>query len=175
MPLDIAKPYPKRARLLDKSNYIGQRGYFITINAYQRNNFFDKAQIVSSVTTYLKQASIIHNHDVIVYCFMPDHLHLVLAGKVESSNLLSFITYFKQISSYAFKQKFGVKLWATSFHDHVLRKEETIRSVGRYTLKNPIVAGLVEDVLDYPYAGSFVYELEELVESDPYIDLDSQA
>lgn len=61
-------------------------------------------------------------------------------------------------------------LWATSFHDHVLRQEEDIKGVGRYTLRNPIEGGLVKNILDYPFCGSFIYDLGELVKDDLFLN-----
>lgn len=169
MPLDKDKPYPKRARLLNKDSYKGERGYFITINTYNRKHYFDKKHIVDSVVKYLRISSVKYGFDIVAYCFMPDHLHIVLDGTRDTSDLTAFVKHFKQMSGYAFKSKFFQKLWATSFHDHVLRRQEAIEHVGRYTLQNPVVAGLAAHVLDYPYSGSFVYELKELIEHDPYM------
>ena len=47
--------------------------------------------------------------------------------------------------------------------EHVLRDEETTRAVARYTLANPVRAGLAQRVSDYPFAGSLVYDLEDLI------------
>lgn len=173
MPLNKNLPFPKRARLLDKSSYIGIRGYFITINTNKRQRFFAKPNIISSLVKYLRKTSEEEEFDIIVYCFMPSHLHLVLAGQKETSDLQKFVKSFKQISGFNFKQVFKQKLWAVSFHDHVLRKEENIKSVGRYTLKNPLKAQLAKKVLDYPFSGSFVYDLKELVDDDPFLDNNS--
>jgi len=176
MPLDLNKPYPKRARLLDRSSYMGTRGYFITINTKGREKFFMHPNIVSSVVEYLRDAADKKCFDVIVYCFMPDHTHLVLVGRGDHSDLLTFVTYYKQVSGYYFKKKFGTSLWATSFHDRVLRKEEDIKSVGRYVLRNPVRAGIVSDAMDYLCSGSFVYDLHTLMENDSFSRFDfSQA
>ena len=166
MPLNLTKQYPKRPRLQDKKSYIGVRGYFITIGTYKRMSYFTKDNVVNSLIAYLHDVSTEHVFDVVVYCFMPDHLHLVLKGKSEESSLLKFVHSFKQKTGYAFSKAHEKQLWATSFHDRVLRKVEDIRGVGRYTLANPVKANLVRYPLEYPYSGSFVYDLKELIESD---------
>ncbi|KKS53218.1 MAG: hypothetical protein UV82_C0013G0067 [Candidatus Magasanikbacteria bacterium GW2011_GWD2_43_18] len=145
---------------------MGTRGYFVTINAYNRMKYFTHKKIIESLIGYLQETSKVSFFDIVVYCFMPDHLHLVVEGKKEESNLLSFIHSFKQKSGFAFKKVHKQKLWATSFHDRTLRKSEDIRGVGRYTLANPVKANLVKHALEYPYSGSFVYDLKELVQSD---------
>ena len=42
-------------------------------------------------------------------------------------------------------------LWARAYHDHALRDEEDLRTVARYMIGNPVRAGLVEQVGDYPF------------------------
>ena len=162
MPLNQDRPFPIRPRLKDVSLYIGMRGYFITINTYNRKKYFIHEHIVFSLVTYLKQVAQQEKFDVVVFTYMPNHVHFVLLGKNESSNVCRFMKSYKQLTGYKFKQTFGSRLWATSFHDHVLRKEESIKSVGRYVLKNPVRAGLVKNICDYKFSGSFVYDLSEL-------------
>jgi len=41
-------------------------------------------------------------------------------------------------------------LWQHGFHDRALRQEEDLRAVARYAIANPVRAGLVKRVADYP-------------------------
>lgn len=41
-------------------------------------------------------------------------------------------------------------LWQKGFHDHAIRKEENIQQLARYIVANPLRAGLVEKIGDYP-------------------------
>jgi len=163
MPINTQKPYPKRPRLHDRSSYIGERLYFITITTNKRNQFFVHEHITKSMINYLYDISQKKLFDVLVYCFMPDHVHLLLRGTSHSSNLTKFISAYKQKTGFTFKKRFDANLWAKSFHDHVLRKEEKIQNIGKYILENPVRAGLVENMLDYPYSGSFTYDLEKFI------------
>lgn len=94
MPLDSSRSYPKRPRLLDKDLYKGIRGYFITITTFNRNSYFLKPQIVDSMIKYLAEVSKKEKFEVVVYCFMPDHVHLTLTGMKENSDLQKFIKLF---------------------------------------------------------------------------------
>jgi REP element-mobilizing transposase RayT len=51
------------------------------------------------------------------------------------------------------------------FDDHVLREEEDRAAVIRYLLENPIRAGLVTALRDYPYRGSGLCSRDELIET----------
>jgi hypothetical protein len=42
-------------------------------------------------------------------------------------------------------------VWQTSFHDHALRREEDVLSVARFVVANPLRAGLVKSLRDYPH------------------------
>ena len=41
-------------------------------------------------------------------------------------------------------------IWQKTFYDHALRKEEDVRDIARYIVANPLRAGLVEHIGDYP-------------------------
>jgi len=83
---------------------------------------------------------------------MPDHLHaLVELG--DGSDLPSTM----QRTKGCLARQAGIskllngKLWAAGFHDHALRKDESVHAVVRYIIANPVRAGLVRRITDYPY------------------------
>ncbi|MNR61582.1 hypothetical protein D3C85_1833710 [compost metagenome] len=41
-------------------------------------------------------------------------------------------------------------LWQHGFHDRAIRREEDLQAVARYIVANPLRAGLVERIGDYP-------------------------
>ena len=47
----------------------------------------------------------------------------------------------------------------------MLREEEDARAIARYIMENPLRAGLIERVEDYPLLGSDVWTLEDLLGS----------
>jgi hypothetical protein len=62
-------------------------------------------------------------------------------------------------------RRYGTKPWQRYGFEHVLRDDELTLVVARYILENPVRAGLVARVEDYPFVGSFVYELKEILEA----------
>jgi hypothetical protein len=72
--------------------------------------------------------------------------------------------------AHAYKKEFGRRLWQPFGYEHVLRDDEDVITVARYILANPVRAGLVATVMDYPFLGSQVYELKDLIESLPITD-----
>ncbi|MDD5529484.1 MAG: transposase [bacterium] len=151
----------KRVRL-KSFEYKGFYQYYITICAFQKNRYFTDSNIVNNLLKILKNTACQCQFSVLVYCFMPDHLHLLIEGKDESSDMLAFIKLFKQYSGYQFKKDTGKKLWQENYYEHVVRKDEDMKGIINYILENPVRKGLIEDYIKYPYSGSFMFDLKEL-------------
>jgi len=83
---------------------------------------------------------------------MPDHWHgLVELGDSEPLDLV--INRFKSRVAKAVRSATPAthRVWARAYHDHAARKEEVLVDIGRYIVMNPVRAGLVKRVGDYPY------------------------
>ena len=74
------------------------------------------------------------------------------------------VEMFKQRSAFAHKRLTGGNLWQDGYHDRVRRREEATRDVVAYILENPVRAGLCTDYRQYPFSGSSVYSMEELID-----------
>jgi len=145
--------FPKRPRLKN-FDYQGTYAYFVTILTHNRYLHFKDAEVVEGLVNILVGTARLKKFRVFAYCFMPDHLHLLVAGEDNKSDLKKFISLFKQKSGYWFKQCYKDNLWQTSYYDHVLRKEENIEQIALYILENPVRKGLVSDFREYPFSFS---------------------
>ncbi len=94
---------------------------------------------------------------LLAYCFMPDHVHILVQGKNDEARLLQFVQRFKQLTGYRYKRAYGYSLWQQSFYDRVLRDDEDIVTVGEYIFGNPVTAGLVADTSDYALSGGLYF------------------
>lgn len=58
----------------------------------------------------------------------------------------------KSASSQRVNQLLGVSgvLWQPGYYDHLIRDDENLRDAARYIVANPLRAGLVERLGDYP-------------------------
>lgn len=85
------------------------------------------------------------------WVLMPDHLHWLL--EIGNNNALSKIMmYVKGRAAHRInneKQHHG-RIWNKGFHDHALRKEDDVRNIARYIIANPLRAGLVRHIGEYP-------------------------
>jgi len=154
------KEFKRKRNRVKFFNYTGIFAYFITICTFEKQSYFNSNEIISFLLNILKQEADKFDFSVYAYCFMPDHLHLLLIGN-EESNLIKFIKLFKQRTGYYFKGRFKKPLWQKSFYDHVLRKRENINDIAGYIFENPVRKKLVDDFRKYPYSGSFVIDLKE--------------
>jgi putative transposase len=130
-----------------------------------RRSLFRRPEIVALGLERLREAAARTGFEVLAYCFMPEHLHLLVRA-VEEADLVAFVRLFKQLSGYDYRRSTGDPqvLWQTSYHDHVLRREEDTLAVARYVWGNPVRAGLADSPREYPYSGSLAMEDEWTVD-----------
>jgi REP element-mobilizing transposase RayT len=95
---------------------------------------------------------------------MPDHVHLLVEGRVPASDCRKFIARAKQYSGFHYQRMFGERLWQRYGYERVLRAEEETLAVARYIFQNPIRAGLVTRVSDYPFVGSSDYTVAQILD-----------
>ena len=118
-----------------------------------------------SRTLIALSGSFLASRKVVAYCFMPDHLHLLVEGQADDSDCKRFIARSKQYSGFYLQQRFGTRLWQRYGFERVLRENEPTFVVARYILENPVRVGLAAAIEEYPFVGSFVYTLQELIAS----------
>src|SRR5665213_779081 len=100
---------------------------------------------------------------LVAYCFMPDHVHLLVYGTSGAADLRAFAVDFKKVTGFEYRHRQGRHLWQPRYFDRVLRDDESTEAVARYTLENPVRAGLAARLGEYPFAGSDLYNLQGLL------------
>ena len=153
------REHQKPRRLKDFS-YRGYYRYFVTIRSQSFKHHFVNDEVVAKVIDILKSTAEEEGFLVWAYCFMPDHVHLLVEGENSNADMKHFVVLFKQKTAYWFKSIYGLKLWGTNYYEHVLRNDEATMAVARYIIQNPVRKGMVDDCSNYPYSGSF--ELEDI-------------
>jgi REP-associated tyrosine transposase len=145
-------PERRTSPRLASFDYVGPYAYSLTVSAARGHRPFTSTVAVRDCLQALSEACAEHRFTIRAYCFMRDHLHLLVEGSQDSS-LVPFMKHFKQLSSYRHKQRTGRLLWHRSYHDHVLRKEEEPRTTAEYIWNNPIRAGLAASRGTDPFVG----------------------
>ena len=148
----MAHPYPAHTEHLP---YTGRHHYFLTFCTDQRHRLFVNESCVALVRTQILRAAREKRFEISASCFMPDHVHLIATGCDESSEAKAFI----KLS----KQEYGQHLWQRYGYERVIRDDaELALSIG-YIVANPVRAGLASHPAEYPFLGSEVYTLAELL------------
>jgi putative transposase len=149
---------------LNGFDYRGGHRYFLTMCAYRRRFVFTDVGTIDLVIEQIRFTSAEQGIENIAYCFLWDHLHMLVAGTCESSDLRKFATLMKQRSAWRFARLGQGPLWQAGYYDRVLRHEEATAGVVQYIIQNPVRAKLVESPGDYPHWGSGLYTREELLD-----------
>ncbi len=149
---------------MPETAYKGEVSVAFTLCVRDRRNIFLNSSIIAVFTDILK--SLVDRSPCIipVYCFMPDHQHLIVTGTDEQAETLNFIKMYKQKTGYWLSRNLSAE-WQKDFYDHVIRKEENLLNIAKYILDNPVRKGLVEHWNDYPFKGSVGFDLEDLLQS----------
>jgi putative transposase len=143
-------------RLPREGAYLGANRYFITINVRDRQRLLTNAQLVETCRREVQSACEATGFQILVDCYMPDHLHLLLEGLTGGSDLRKCIKQVKQRTSFhAIRLGVG-RLWQPGYHERIVRHDEDLGGYVDYILQNPVRAGLVQRASDYPYAFALI-------------------
>ena len=147
----------KRIRLDPEAYRLGHC-FSVSLATTERASVFTEPEAVETCLSTLKKTATRYEATVYAYCFMPDHLHL-LVSTPSGVNFIDFMRYFKQLSTYRLSRPSrSRRLWQARFYDHALRLDEDIVNVARYIFDNPVRAGIVPDAASYPYSGSLAWK-----------------
>ena len=146
---DFKKPHSKDLRK-GRASIPGQVYLVTTVTAERKPLFADlfKGRIVVNA---LRHQEIAGNVQSLAFVLMPDHLHWLLELK-NRKGLSAVIAVVKSFSAREINQKAGTsgQIWQSGFHDHAVRTEVDLKSLARYVVANPLRAGIVKRIGDYP-------------------------
>ena len=157
-------PFVSHPARLTSDCYVGRFRHFLTACTYKRRLYFRDVALVGHVRTHFLRTAMQESIEILAYCFMPDHLHLLVTGATENADVRRFIRLAKQLSGYEFHQHRQTSLWQPSYFDRALRGEDDTEAVVAYIVANPVRAQLVERADDYPFWGSDKYTRQEILE-----------
>jgi putative transposase len=120
--------------------------YFITTCTFSRRPILTSEKIAKILTEEWRSAHDRHGWAIGRYVIMPDHVHFFCSAELAAKSLPVFMQAWKQWTS---------KRMAIMSCDQL---RATVRS-GIYVRENPIRAGLVAKIEDWPWQG----EIESLI------------
>lgn len=126
--------------------------YLITVCCNNRENLFVDHNAARVMSLTLHHVLAAKQSKILAWVVMPDHVHLALQ-LAEAEALAKTMNRINSCSAIAVNRALNrhSKVWQGAYHDHVLRDEEQLWVAIQYLVSNPIRAGLVSNLGDYPY------------------------
>jgi putative transposase len=152
----------KRHRLPDAA-YYGPKTVSFTACIHRRRRPFLDEGIVREFQSHLEISAGRFACVVPIYCFMPDHLHVMIQGVENHSRPKEAIDDFKYTTGRWLAASRLEFEWQEDYHDRIMRASEDWRAHAFYIFLNPVRAGLVADPYAYPFTGSIGYDLIQML------------
>ncbi|WP_226507410.1 transposase [Pseudomonas sp. MWU16-30317] len=126
------------------------RQYLITLVTANRERLFTSWRLAYPVIDAFKRAQQDADVESLCWVVMPDHLHWLI--ELKHPRLAHVLGRMKSRSTVVMNRLLNRTgpIWQKGFHDRALRREEDVKKVARYIVANPVRAGLVEKIDDYP-------------------------
>ena len=119
--------------------------YHVIATTHARQPLFADLYAARTVIRVLHLEQCLGRAQTLAFVLMPDHLHWLM--RLQTMNLSRVVRDVKAVSAH----HLGGKVWQTGFFDHAARQEEDIVAMARYIVANPLRAGLVQSLGDYPH------------------------
>lgn len=126
--------------------------YHVTVVTRRRQRYFEPFAAACTAARTFTDGRSLGDATLLAWVLMPDHAHwLVQLGDKEPLQLV--VGRMKARSARAVNRLRGEKrpVWASAYDDHAIRSDENLREVARDIVANPLRAGLVKSVSDYPF------------------------
>ncbi|MBD8575986.1 transposase [Pseudomonas syringae] len=144
-------PMDARGADLRKGRYSEPgRIYLLTGVVHERRPLFADFWLGRLVVMQLRQAEQAGFARSLAWVVMPDHFHWLV--ELKAGSLGALMRRGKAGSSRAIVAtgRARPRIWQKGFHDSALRHEEHLQNAARYIVANPLRAGLVQRIGDYP-------------------------
>ena len=126
------------------------RIYLLTTVVNQREPVFADWRLGRLLVDQLRSTENASLVDSLAWVVMPDHLHWLI--ELKHGTLAELMCRIKSRSSRSVNlvRQRESRLWQRGYYDRALRKEEDVKDAARYIVMNPLRAGLVKRIGDYP-------------------------
>jgi REP element-mobilizing transposase RayT len=126
------------------------RVYLLTTNTLGREPVFKDVFLGRLVVGQFRQAQDQGFANSLAWVVMPDHFHWLI--ELRKGSLSELMQRTKSLSAKAVNLRLNnkISLWQRGFHDRALRREDDLVFMARYVVANPLRAGLVKRLGDYP-------------------------
>lgn len=143
----IERSGPVHGRALRKGRHsIPGQVYLVTMVTASRVPLFLGLYEARCAVRALYDADVCRHAKPLAHVVMPDHVHWIFELE-NAGDLSAAVRLYKAKVSVAL----GYRIWQRGFHDRALRAQDDVVKVSRYVVANPLRAGLVAEIGDYPH------------------------
>lgn len=129
--------------------------YLVTSSTRGRQRFFASFEAGCAAARCFADPAVLGDAALLAWVLMPDHAHWLLQLG-DRGSLEGVVNRLKSASARHANRvltRCG-SLWQPAYHDRAVRSDEDLRDLARYIVANPVRAGLVPRVGDYPFWGA---------------------
>ncbi|WP_415764597.1 REP-associated tyrosine transposase [Pseudomonas sp. ZB1P45] len=124
--------------------------YLLTTNTLGREPVFKDFGLGRLVVDQFRSAQEQGWAKSLAWVVMPDHFHWLI--ELQQCSLSELMQKTKSLSTRSVNMSCGRRgsLWQQGYYDRALRRDEDLVKLARYVVANPLRAGLVEKLGEYP-------------------------
>jgi REP-associated tyrosine transposase len=93
-------------------------------------------------------------YELSAFCLMPNHVHAVIQPRAPLAKITKSIKGFTAREANRVLGRTGERFWQDESYDHWIRNEAERNRIVRYTERNPVRAGLVETIDEWPWSSA---------------------
>ena len=147
---------PRHSRIVipDVAYHITQRGNYRQKVFYKKEDYL---QYCDWLNEYAKK----YHLELLAYCLMPNHIHVIATPSTEESLARTFNTvHMRYAQHHNRKHRLYGHLWQGRFYSCILDDAHLYRAI-RYVERNPVRAKMVQRAWEYPYSSARIHVGEE--------------
>ena len=149
----MQRELPTRKNIrLNNYDYSAAGYYFITMCVKDKHEMLGNVVGTNCVRLRLSEYGIIVEKEISVlantydavaidkYIVMPNHIHMIIVIKSDSSGRTQFVPTISRIIKQfkgSITKQIGFSLWQPRFHDHIIRDEAEYQRIWQYIDENP--------------------------------------
>lgn len=126
--------------------------YLVTFATCRRRPHFANQAVAFDACRWLAAGTAWRDAKLLAWILMPDHWHGILQlGDLTGLSRSVGAAKGRVARALGAKHPQIGTVWQDGFHDKAIRGESHLRQAARYIVMNPVRAGIVKRVADYPY------------------------
>jgi putative transposase len=93
-------------------------------------------------------------YELVAFCVMANHVHLLIQPSSSLSEITRALKGFTAREANRILERTGRRFWQGESYDRWIRDKDALNRVIRYIERNPVSAGLVTAIEDYPWSSA---------------------